>query len=63
MDPNETLRRLRQLVDELEPASEDPEPGEYYRIASEATVLFDALDGWLSRGGLLPRDWTTGQVS
>lgn len=64
MDPNETLRQLRQLVKDMAAiveSDEDPqEPGEYYRIASEATFRFDELDGWLSRGGFPPGDWMTG---
>lgn len=61
MDPNETLAKLRQLVidmDAIEESGEDPdEPGEYLRIASEATTLFDALDGWMAKGGFMPSEW------
>ncbi len=48
MDPNETLRLLREMAKE-ENAS---------RFDAEAfCALFEALDEWLSRGGLLPTDW------
>jgi hypothetical protein len=44
MDPNETLRKLREWV-------KDPtkQPG---------AELFEALDEWLTRGGFPPDDWT-----
>lgn len=50
MDPNETLR-LARVMTAFCAASDD----EHSRNLAE---LFDALDGWLSRGGFL----TTGQA-
>lgn len=47
MDPNATLRELRDLMD-----SEDDDFD-----VERATELFWALDNWLSRGGFLPRSW------
>lgn len=62
MEPNEALSALRQLVVDMQgwtESGEDPdEPGEYYRIASEATEGFDNLDEWVTKGGFLPRAWT-----
>lgn len=61
MDPNETLARLRRLVTDMDAwreSGEDPtEPGEYYRIASEATDAFEALDAWMVKGGFMPEAW------
>lgn len=47
MDPNETLRRLRQLIG----GTENVVPW------AEAVDLFTDLDEWLSKGGFLPQDW------
>ena len=44
MDPNVTLFLLREKMG-----------GNF--IESETRELFEALDGWLSKGGFLPRDW------
>jgi hypothetical protein len=46
LDPNATLKELRDRI-ELD-ADFDVD-----RVAD----LFMALDGWLSGGGFLPRDW------
>jgi hypothetical protein len=48
MDPNETLRRLREL------ARRDSDHPVY---SPEWPELFQALDQWISRGGLLPDAW------
>lgn len=46
MDPNETLRRLREWAS-----------GEI--DLSDPQQTFADLDGWLSRGGFLPTEWRT----
>lgn len=43
MDPNATLTELRDMIQ----GTEDP----------DLIEKFEALDGWLSKGGFLPRDW------
>lgn len=49
MDPNETLREIRELIAlHIESAR-----GDYARLLE----LCEALDGWLSHGGFLPREW------
>lgn len=46
MDPNETLIRLRKEI-----ANSD-------NLDADTLVeLFEALDGWLCKGGFLPTDW------
>lgn len=52
MDPNETLRRLRELcaLDNCR------------LFAEEIADLFEALDQWLSKGGFLPEPWTGAAV-
>lgn len=47
MDPNEALRQLRHYVNHLL----TPENQE------QACEAFNALDGWLSKGGFLPAEW------
>jgi hypothetical protein len=49
MDVNSTLAELRA---ELRADSPDVD-----RIAQ----LFEAMDGWLTRGGFLPSDWAAGR--
>jgi hypothetical protein len=44
MDPNETLRQLREKMQ-----------GNF--IESETRELFEALDEWLAKGGFLPKEW------
>lgn len=64
MDPNETLRRLRQLAEygrQLErpdAAAGDGYGGYTWRqLAHEQAELFQALDEWLMRGGFAPKAW------
>src|ERR1700751_2999954 len=48
MDPNETLKALRYLMQ-----------GNF--VESQTRELFEALDEWLSKGGFLPSDWVSKQ--
>jgi hypothetical protein len=47
MDPNETLRRLRELCAKNQDLV-DP---------SDLVELVEALDSWVSKGGFLPKAW------
>lgn len=49
MDPNETLKELRQIVNDKQRIVVD----DYIRMRE----LFQALDQWLTRGGFPPGDW------
>lgn len=53
MDPNATLRRLRELcaLDNC------------HLFAVEIADLFEALDEWISKGGFLPEDWKVAATS
>lgn len=60
MDPDEALRRIRELAAELL----DNYPGTDFLPSSnyetDATALAEKvqdLDGWLSRGGFAPQAW------
>lgn len=52
MDPNETLRQLRELLS-VNRYGEKIYPDD----ADRARDLFEALDQWLARGGFLPDAW------
>lgn len=52
MDPNETIRRIRVIVDRMDiEGSIDPS------LQSMLVDLWRGLDGWLSKGNFLPSDW------
>jgi hypothetical protein len=54
MDPNEALRRIRELVT---PGAERTDPD-----GAELSELVQGLDEWLSRGGFLPQAWAKGRM-
>lgn len=51
MDPNITLKELRELI------------RYYYTDQTHVQLidLFDALDNWMKMGGFLPDEWNTHQ--
>lgn len=55
MDPNETLRMLRELSEDITEHGATPDK------AHALAELFAALDEWLNRGGFLPAAWQTGE--
>lgn len=48
MDPDKALAELREALQEL---ANDPDAWE------DVIEKFEALDGWLSKGGFLPKAW------
>lgn len=58
MDPNATLRRMRQLTAAIHAADDAADPHAAAEAATELAELFDALDKWLSRGGFRPSAWS-----
>ena len=59
MDPNATLAQLRELSKLALPDDEDLADAFYDatdRLA-ELANLFEALDGWIMKGGVLPKEW------
>jgi len=54
MDPTVALKAIRQLVREIQ-APADTSDTE--ALAGELAELVDGLDGWLSAGGFLPKQW------
>lgn len=53
MDPNETLRRIRSVVSD----ENNGMGGDRLASLDMLTELFQALDGWITRGGFLPAAW------
>jgi hypothetical protein len=56
MDPNETLRRMRAAYAAL--LSDNVSRKEADDAAEALADAAMALDGWMTRGGFLPLDWT-----
>ena len=69
MDPNATLSELRSLTAELHDLEEEYQErqdevdeqvvllGSIRDVAARMGELFEALDGWISKGGFLPSAW------
>jgi hypothetical protein len=66
VDPNENLRKIRELASEVvaridglgEAIEELPQPVfEALDAADDLALYMAALDEWLSRGGALPEEW------
>lgn len=61
MDPNATLKRIRDLIGWYETSKD----GDYASLqtmkeyADEMNQLVTSLDEWLSQGGFLPKQWKT----
>jgi len=53
VDPNATLKELRDLVSDAIDRDERLNTEDTYRLAE----LVRALDGWLTKGGFLPQAW------
>ncbi len=61
MDPNATLKRIREVsksITEIFDSEHIHEGNKILDLASELAELTTALDEWLSKGGFFPRDWT-----
>ena len=61
MDPNETLKNIRKLSDEIFDIDESdeflPTTEEVVGLACDLAYLVQYLDGWIKKGGFLPDDW------
>lgn len=61
MDPNEVLRRIRELAWEVESRAPGPDVIMTTPFEDDAVALAEAvkdLDDWLSKGGSVPAAWT-----
>ena len=54
MDPNENLRLIRLTIKQMKA---DDNAVIFAAHGGEVAEYFEALDGWLSKGGFLPSDW------
>lgn len=60
MDPDKTLEQIREEIRKLRRWMRHPSYSDHDNRLSEAEELVDlveALDGWLTKGGFLPKDW------
>jgi len=53
MDPNDTLRKIREAMNIFYGGSDK----DCLDAGVDITNLFDSLDKWLSKGGFLPDEW------
>jgi hypothetical protein len=58
VDPNQTLFELRREMAALRRHAQEGDTIDPFDVEA-AVTLFEALDGWLSRGGFLPDAWAT----
>ncbi len=59
MDPNETLKQLRMMVQRAFAITEEGELPDLQDLCE----MFDSLDGWISKGGFLPIAWIPGRIA
>lgn len=60
MDPDETLREIRDLTQRIEDTNDESET---FDLAAALTERVRALDEWLSKGGFPPAGWRTSAVT
>jgi hypothetical protein len=58
VDPEETLRRMRELAAKLVDCNILVTEVEERAAGEELAELTIAMDGWLSKGGFPPKDWS-----
>ena len=59
MDPDATLKTVLDLIDEMCDLDDEADNHEFVGKAHELAAYVNELDFWLSRGGFLPKRWTT----
>ena len=57
MDPDETLRQIRDGIEQARNAASGDSNDAEIEAWQDVGHWFDALDRWLTSGGFLPRDW------
>ena len=58
MDPNETLKMIRKLINEWEDGLSLLSHAEFEAFLDEVCESVVALDEWLTHGGFRPDDWS-----
>lgn len=61
VDPEQCLKELREAIAEMKHEMSEGFAGDLGDAAEKTIDRFEALDGWLSRGGFLPEDWKKGR--
>jgi hypothetical protein len=57
MDPNEALKDARAALVALNTARNAGDVSGFEEAAIELADAFEALDGWIAKGGFLPTAW------
>jgi hypothetical protein len=57
MDPNEALKNARHAGLDLRRERDGGNCEDIHTAADDLAEAFEALDGWLSKGGFLPDAW------
>lgn len=58
MDPDQALQEARDAIQTYRAEGLDPNDPALSLLLADAIInAFEALDGWLSRGGFLPAAW------
>ncbi len=59
MDPDATLREIREIIkaSHKEVCDDEDKEFEYLENMGRLTELVEALDNWITGGGFLPNDW------
>ena len=55
MDPNEALRRIREIVEKT--YDKEMSSASVEEMFNDLVDHFEALDDWLTKGGFLPNAW------
>ena len=61
MDPEETLQAARRALAKYRSAEDAGDADAAADAAWALAANFEALDGWLNRGGFPPADWAPGR--
>lgn len=55
MDPNQTLKDMREAMAQMR--TEGTFTGNYLKASTDLLEAVEAMDGWLSQGGVAPMEW------
>lgn len=59
MDPNATVKELRELCEEIAEALDNGADAGDINAEARFVELFQGLDEWMSKGGFLPEAWVS----
>jgi hypothetical protein len=61
VDPDQALKNAREAAQRYRASNEVEGERNGSEAAFDLVDAFEALDGWLSKGGFLPEDWAKGR--